>query len=163
MPEDRKAEGAILDGTIGENIGLSSRRQFTRGGFLNRSLERALVSEWMQKMQVRPQDPDYLVGALSGGNQQKVVLARVLAARPQALLLEEPTRGVDIGAREEIYQAIAELAATDLPIILSSGDAMEVIGLAQRILVFRDGAIVKELQAPVTLEEVVAHVTGAVA
>lgn len=163
VPEDRKVEGAILDGTIRENIGLSSLKQFTRGGFLNSSLEKKLVAEWMEKMHVRPNNPEYLTGALSGGNQQKVVLARVLAARPRALLLEEPTRGVDIGAREEIYQVIAELAGEGLPIILSSGDAMEVIGLAQRILVFRDGKVVKELKAPVTLEEVVAHVTGAVA
>lgn len=161
VPEDRKVEGAVLDGTIRENIGLSSLNQFSRAGFLQSRAEQALVGEWMNKMRVKPADPEYLTGSLSGGNQQKVVLARVLAAHPRVLVLEEPTRGVDIGAREEIYEVIAGLAASGLPIVLSSGDALEIVGLAQRVLVMRGGVMVKELHAPVTLEEVVAHVTGA--
>ncbi|WP_407572351.1 sugar ABC transporter ATP-binding protein [Deinococcus altitudinis] len=161
VPEDRKTEGAVLDGTIGENIGLSSLSQFTRAGFVQSGPERQLVQTWMERMQVRPMNSGYVTGSLSGGNQQKVVLARVLAARPRALVLEEPTRGVDIGAREEIYEVISTLAQAGLPIVLSSGDALEVIGLAQRVLVFRGGVVVKELFSPITLEEVVAHVTGA--
>ncbi len=151
VPEDRKTEGAVLDGTIGENIGLSSLAQFTRAGFVQSGPERQLVQTWMERMQVRPNSHAYITGSLSGGNQQKVVLARVLAARPRALVLEEPTRVVDIGAREEIYEVISTLAQAGLPIVLSSGDALEVIGLAQRVLVFRGGVIVKELFSPITL------------
>ncbi len=161
LPEDRKDEGAVLDGSIAENISLSSLGQVSRLGVLQPRREQALVKRWMTDLHIRPQNPGYLTGSLSGGNQQKVVLGRVLAARPRVLILEEPTRGVDIGAREEIYGVIAELARNGLPIVLSSGDAAEVVGLAARILVFRDGQIVHELQAPTTLEEVIAHVTGA--
>jgi len=162
LPEDRKHEGAVLDGTIGENISLSSLAEVSRLGVLDAPRERSLVQRWMKDLHIRPQNAAYLTGSLSGGNQQKVVLGRVLAAKPQVLILEEPTRGVDIGAREEIYGVIADLARTGLPIVLSSGDAAEVVGLAQRILVFQDGRIVHELHAPTTLEEVIAHVTGAV-
>ncbi len=162
LPEDRKHEGAVLDGTIGENISLSSLAEVSRLGVLDAPRERSLVQRWMKDLHIRPQNAAYLTGSLSGGNQQKVVLGRVLAAKPQVLILEEPTRGVDIGAREEIYGVIADLASTGLPIVLSSGDAAEVVGLAQRILVFQDGRIVHELHAPTTLEEVIAHVTGAV-
>lgn len=161
VPEDRKVEGAILDGTIRENIGLSSLAQFMQMGLLQGGRERALVRPWIERLHIRPNDPEYLTGSLSGGNQQKVVLARVLAARPRVLVMEEPTRGVDIGAREEIYEVIADLARQGLPIVLSSGDALEVLGLAQRVLVFQGGQLVHELSAPITLEEVVAHVTGA--
>ena len=161
VPEDRKTEGAVLDGTIRENIALSSLGQVTRLGIVQPGAERALVRRWMEDLHVRPPNPEYRVGALSGGNQQKVVLGRVLATRPQALVLEEPTRGVDIGAREEIYEVIAGLSRAGLPVVLSSSDSPEVLGLAGRVLVFRDGAVVKELHAPISLEEVTAHVTGA--
>lgn len=161
LPEDRKTEGAVLDGTIRENIALSSLSTVSRAGVIQSGPEGKLVQNWITQLHIRPAQPEYLTGALSGGNQQKVVLGRVLAAQPKVLILEEPTRGVDIGAREEIYEVIAGLAAAGLPIILSSGDAQEVLGLATRILVFRGGEVVSELHAPVTLEEVIAHVTGA--
>ena len=161
VPEDRKTEGAVLDGSIRENLALSSLDQVTRLGMIDRAAEDRLARQWMTDLHVRPQDPAYRVGSLSGGNQQKVVLGRVLATRPQVLVLEEPTRGVDIGAREEIYEVIARLAREGLPVVLSSSDSPEVLGLARRILIFRDGALAAELHAPVSLEEVTAHVTGA--
>lgn len=162
VPEDRKHEGAVLDTSIGENLSLSSLAQVSRAGILNTRAERDLTRHWIGALRVRPADPTYQTGALSGGNQQKVVLGRVLATRPEVLILEEPTRGVDIGAREDIYAVIADLAAAGMPVVLSSGDAAEVVGLASRILVFHGGQVTHELHAPITLEEVIAHVTGTV-
>ena len=161
VPEDRKTEGSALPRSIEENVVLSNLRGVSRAGLISARLERASAEYWVKALSVRPPDVTRAVELLSGGNQQKVVLARVLAASPRVLVLEEPTRGVDIGAREEIYDLIAGLAKKGLPIVISSGDILEVLSLANRVLIFSRGRIIKQLVAPLDYEEVVAYVAGA--
>ena len=116
---------------------------------------------WIDRLNLRPPDPRKIVGQLSGGNQQKIVVGKALATRPKVLLLDEPTRGVDIGARGELYEVIRKLAEQGIGILISSSDTDELIGLADRILVFRQGRVTANLIAPMVQEEIVAHVTGA--
>ncbi|GAA4350900.1 sugar ABC transporter ATP-binding protein [Angustibacter luteus] len=136
--EDRRAEGIVADLTVAENIvlGLQARRGWLRR--VRRSEQDAVVSELMTSLGVRPADPAMLAGNLSGGNQQKVVLARWLATAPRLLILDEPTRGVDVGAKADIQRKVAELAEQGLAVIFISSELEEVLRLAQRIVVMRD-------------------------
>jgi len=124
--------------------------------------EKAQASRWISRLSLRPPDPEKIVRELSGGNQQKVVVGKALATEPTVLLMDEPTRGVDVGARAELYQVIDRLAEQGLGLLLSSSDTEELTGLADRIFVFRGGRIAIELRAPFDDEEVVRHVTGAI-
>jgi ABC-type sugar transport system ATPase subunit len=119
------------------------------------------VGEWFRRLSVRPPDAERPAGTFSGGNQQKLVLAKGLASRPEVLLMEEPTRGVDVATRYELYALLDELARGGLGLVVSSSDTEELAGLCDRVLVFRGGRAVAELRGPVRREEVVARVTGA--
>jgi simple sugar transport system ATP-binding protein len=136
--EDRRAEGIVPDLTVAENIvlGLQARRGRLRR--VRRSEQEAEVSDFMTSLDVRPANPSMLAGNLSGGNQQKVVLARWLATAPRLLILDEPTRGIDVGAKADIQRKVAELAEQGLAVIFISSELEEVLRLAQRIVVMRD-------------------------
>src|SRR3954452_3402908 len=136
--EDRRDEGIIADLTVAENIviGMQARRGWLRR--IRSSEQDAVVSEFMTSLGVRPADPGMLARNLSGGNQQKVVLARWLATAPQLLILDEPTRGIDVGAKADIQRKVAELAGQGLAVIFISSELEEVLRLAQRIVVMRD-------------------------
>jgi ribose transport system ATP-binding protein len=120
-------------------VTLSSFARFARSTFLNERLERSTSRTQLEALELRPADPDRAVGLLSGGNQQKVLLARWLVHGTDVLLLDEPTRGVDIGARAEIYALIRRLSASGTAIVVVSSEIEEVIGLADRVLVLADG------------------------
>ena len=140
-PEERKSQGLILDEPIFKNVTLSSFARFARGGFLNERRERQAAREQIEALELRPADPDMLTRTLSGGNQQKILLARWLVHGTNVLLLDEPTRGVDVGARAEIYGLIRRLAEAGTAIIVVSSEIDEVLGLADRVLVISDGVV----------------------
>jgi ribose transport system ATP-binding protein len=141
-PEERKSQGLLLDQSIYQNITVSSLGRFARAGFLSGAAERASALEWTRALDVRPSGVTRPVRTLSGGNQQKVVLARWLLRDCKVLLLDEPTRGVDGGARSEIYTLIRSLAARGLAVVVVSSEVEEVLGLVDRVLVVREGRIV---------------------
>ncbi|GAA1430171.1 sugar ABC transporter ATP-binding protein [Microlunatus lacustris] len=145
VPEDRKHSGAILGMTVLENGTLPRLDAFSVAGWLRNRARVDKVGAAMKSVQLRSRGLSQEVGTLSGGNQQKVVLARWLTGDVQVLLLDEPTRGVDVGARSEIYKIIVDLAATGVAVVMASSDMPEILGLANRALVMRAGAVAGEL------------------
>nr|PZM98483.1 MAG: sugar ABC transporter ATP-binding protein [Actinomycetota bacterium] len=148
--EDRRAEGIIADLTVEENITLGIQ---ARQGWLRRirKAERdAVVAEYMEALGVRPADPSMIAGNLSGGNQQKVLLARWLATAPELIILDEPTRGIDVGAKADIQRKVAELSAQGLSVIFISSELEEVLRLAQRVVVMRDRRRIGEVDPHTT-------------
>ena len=143
-PEERKSQGLLLFEPVYRNVSVSSLKRFSRGGFINAGRERAEAAKITAELDVRPPDPRRVVRTLSGGNQQKVVLARWLLRGCRLLILDEPTRGVDVGARTEIYRLIRELADSGVGVLLVSSEIPEVLGLADRVLVLREGRVVHE-------------------
>ena len=145
--EDRRAEGIIGDLTVAENIvlGIQARRGWLRK--IGRGEQDAIVDEHIRSLGVRPADPSVLSRNLSGGNQQKVLLARWLATAPELIILDEPTRGIDVGAKADIQRKVAELSAKGLSVIFISSEIEEVIRLAQRIAVMRDRRKIGELES----------------
>ncbi|KQY41988.1 sugar ABC transporter ATP-binding protein [Cellulomonas sp. Root137] len=143
-PEERKSQGLILDEPVYRNITLSTFSRNATASFLDEGAERRVAREQIDALDVRPSDPDRSARTLSGGNQQKVLLARWLVHGCRVLLLDEPTRGVDVGARAEIYGLIADLAAQGAAVVVVSSDIPEVIGLSDRVLVISEGRVVHE-------------------
>ncbi len=143
-PEERKSQGLLLDQAVFHNITVASMDLFSRAGFLDAGAERAKAVELTESLDVRPAGVTRAVRTLSGGNQQKIVLARWLLRECRVLLLDEPTRGVDVGARSEIYALVRGLADAGIAVVVVSSEVEEVLGLAQRVLVVREGEIVHE-------------------
>ncbi|SFR27998.1 monosaccharide ABC transporter ATP-binding protein, CUT2 family [Lentzea waywayandensis] len=143
-PEERKSQGLLLDQAVYRNITVSSMSSFARFGFLDERAERVRSAQLTETLDVRPAGVDRVVRGLSGGNQQKVVLARWLLRECRVLLLDEPTRGVDVGARSEIYELIRALADSGVAVVVVSSDVEEVLGLADRVLVVREGRVVHD-------------------
>jgi ribose transport system ATP-binding protein len=161
VPSDRTTQGLVVELSVEENVSLATLSRLQRLGLMDRARERAQTLHWIERLSLRPPEPRKVVRELSGGNQQKVVIAKTLATEPAVLLLDEPTRGVDVGARAELYDVIDALSRRGLGLLLSSSDTEELLRLSDRILVFRDGRVATELLPPFGYEEVVAHVTGA--
>ncbi|MFM7058271.1 MAG: sugar ABC transporter ATP-binding protein [Planctomycetota bacterium] len=157
VPEDRKQQGVVLDLSIRRNISLASVHQHARGGWLNRTIERAQSTEMFQRLQIRAPADSARTGNLSGGNQQKVVLGKWLALRPRVLLLDEPTRGIDVGAKQEIYQLMDDLARQGLAVLFVSSELEEVIGMSDRVLVMHEGRITGELPRSELTEQSIMH------
>lgn len=156
VPEDRKQQGVILEMAIRENIGLAGLRQKCRtAGFLNFAAESGDSRTMMERMRVKSPDDRQLVGSLSGGNQQKVVLGKWLALQPRVLLLDEPTRGIDVGAKHEIYELMDELAAQGMAVLFVSSEMDEIIGMSDRVIVMHEGRITGELTSDELTEEAV--------
>ncbi|WP_062135463.1 sugar ABC transporter ATP-binding protein [Demequina aestuarii] len=145
--EDRRGEGVVADLTVAENmiLGIQARRGWLRR--VSKAEQDAVVAEYMEALGVRPADPHVPIGNLSGGNQQKVLLARWLATAPELLILDEPTRGIDVGAKADIQRKVAELSEKGLSVIFISSELEEVLRLAQRVIVLRDRKAVGELDA----------------
>jgi ribose transport system ATP-binding protein len=153
LTEDRKRTGLCLNLPLATNITLANVRALVHGGRLQRKVEYAAANNFIRKLGIRPPAPAKPVGRLSGGNQQKSLLARWLFANSQVFLLDEPTRGVDVAARSEIYREINELAEAGAAIVMVSSDLPELLGMADRILVMRRGRLVAELDAKKTSQE----------
>jgi len=154
LTEDRKRTGLCLNLPLATNITLANVRALVRGGWrLQRKTEFNAASDFIRKLSIRPPFPAKPVGRLSGGNQQKSLLARWLFANSQVFLLDEPTRGVDVAARSEIYREINELAEAGAAIIMVSSDLPELLGMSDRILVMRRGRLVADLEAKKTSQE----------
>ncbi|MCI9887596.1 sugar ABC transporter ATP-binding protein [Micrococcales bacterium 31B] len=145
VPEDRKGAGAVLSMSVLDNATLPRIRKFSAGGVLNDGKRKAAVGEAMKSMRLKSNGLGQRLENLSGGNQQKVVLGRWLTDRVDALLLDEPTRGVDVGARSEIYRIIAELAERGMAVIMASSDMPEILSLSHRALVMREFSVAGEL------------------
>ena len=147
-PEERKAQGLLLDEPVFRNITLSTFARYAKGGLLDERAERRAASEQIEALHLSPPDPSRVTRTLSGGNQQKVMLARWLVHGCSVLLLDEPTRGVDVGARAEIYRLIRRLATAGSAIVLVSSELEEVLELSDQVLVLADGRVVH--QGPAT-------------
>lgn len=161
LTEDRKEEGLILDFSIKDNMTLPSHKDFSKNGFFDDKTSRDFVQKMIDRLRIKSGRPEMVVGNLSGGNQQKVVLAKWIGIAPKVLILDEPTRGVDVGAKREIYQLMNELAERGVPILLVSSDLPEVLGVSDRIVVMHEGRITGELsRGEATQEKVMQLATG---
>jgi ribose transport system ATP-binding protein len=158
LTEDRKRTGLCLNQPVARNLTLANLRSLTQGLWIDAKREKAATCEHIEKLHIRPPDPNKSVARMSGGNQQKVLLARWLFASSQVFLLDEPTRGVDVTARSEIYRVINRVAEAGAAVVMVSSDLPELLGMCDRILVMRRGRIVVELNArQTTQEEVLRH------
>ncbi|WP_079023499.1 sugar ABC transporter ATP-binding protein [Streptomyces odonnellii] len=146
-PEERKAQALLMLESVTRNVSVSSLPRFARIGWLDRSAERTAARKATRELSLRPDNPEARIRTLSGGNQQKAVLARWLLRGCRVLLLDEPTRGVDVGARAELYAVIRRLADEGLAVLLVSSEVPEVLGLADRVLVLREGRVVHRAPA----------------
>ncbi|BDF06045.1 Ribose import ATP-binding protein RbsA [[Clostridium] hylemonae DSM 15053] len=145
VTEDRKQEGLVLEMSVGQNISLASMKELSRGLFINEREENSLVKDEIERLRIRLHSPRQLVKSLSGGNQQKVVLSKWMIKNPKLLILDEPTRGIDVGAKSEIYKLMCEYAARGNAIIMISSEMPEVMGMADRMLVLSNGKVGGEL------------------
>ncbi|MCL6573740.1 MAG: sugar ABC transporter ATP-binding protein [Bacillus sp. (in: Bacteria)] len=161
ITEDRKNEGLILSFSVAENTVLPSLKTYTENKFVNKKKISEVVSEYIKKLNVRTPNQTIEVGKLSGGNQQKIVIAKWLITKPKILILDEPTRGIDVGAKYEIYNIMNKLVDEGVCIIMVSSELPEILGMSDRILVMHEGAIAGELHwKEATQEKVITYATG---
>jgi len=153
LPEDRKLQGLILEMTIRENTTLPSLEDEMKGGIMNRRRENEITQRYIDQLAIKTPSQEQKVVNLSGGNQQKVVLGKWLATHPKVLILDEPTRGIDVGAKKEIHELMGKLAATGVGIIMISSEMPEVLGMSDRIIVMHDGRICGELSREEATQE----------
>ncbi|GHA11221.1 ribose ABC transporter ATP-binding protein RbsA [Oceanisphaera arctica] len=153
ISEDRKGDGLVLDLSVKVNMSLSALADLSRGPQLDHQAERGAVDEFISLFKIRTPGREQLIGNLSGGNQQKVAIAKGLMTRPRVLILDEPTRGVDVGAKKEIYQLINRFKQEGMAIILVSSDMPEVLGISDRIMVMHEGCIAGEFNATAATQE----------
>ncbi len=153
LPEDRKGQGLFLQLSALANTTINIARQHTRAGVINHPALHQLTEQAIARLNIRINGPEGIVGRLSGGNQQKVLLARWLEIRPKVLILDEPTRGVDVGAKSEIYRIINELAAQGVAILVISSELPEIIGICDRVVVMREGIVTGECQGEAINQE----------
>jgi len=156
MPADRHGEGLLMGLSVRENATLASLPRYVRGGLVSRRAEVEAVSHQRDQLEIKTTTLETEVNTLSGGNQQKVVLARAMLAEPKLVLADEPTQGVDVGARAEIYRIMRELAASGVPVLIVSSDGLELEGLCDRVIVFSRGTVVAELTGPEVSDEEIA-------
>ena len=162
VPEDRKEHGVVLEMGIGQNITLPIIASFARGGWIDEARERTIATADAQKLEVKMASVAQPVGQLSGGNQQKVVLAKWLGTRPRILILDEPTRGIDVGTKAAVHELMSTLAAQGIAILMISSELPEVLGMSDRILVMREGHLTGEFsRADATQEKLMAAATSA--
>jgi rhamnose transport system ATP-binding protein len=161
VPEDRRRHGVILELPVASNTTLAILRKVARGGLIDFAKERDVGASFVQRLGVKTPSVEAPVGNLSGGNQQKVALARWLAAEPSVIILDEPTQGVDVGAKAEIHRLMGELARRGLAIVMISSELPEVLGMSDRIAVMHGGRVVGELdRAEATQERVLELALG---
>jgi ribose transport system ATP-binding protein len=145
IPEDRKTEGLMLPMSVRDNLSFAALDRFSNGGIIDRAAERKAIEEMLKLLAIRTAGTDIPVGALSGGNQQKVVIAKWLMVSPRIILLNDPTRGIDVGTKQEMYQLLRRLAAAGAAVIFYSTDYDELIGCCDRVIVLYDGTVKRVL------------------
>ncbi|MBQ0826240.1 sugar ABC transporter ATP-binding protein [Streptomyces tagetis] len=161
VPEDRRAQGLVMSLSVERNIGLTGLRATVRAGLMDRGAERDRALDWAMRLQVKYARIADAVSTLSGGNQQKVVLAKWLATGPKVLIVDEPTRGIDVGTKAEVHRLLGELAADGVAVLMVSSDLPEVLGMADRVLVMHEGRLTADIpRADATEETVMAAATG---
>ena len=161
VPEDRGVQGLVRPMSVLHNLSLAALGALSRAGFIDRAAERRLAEEAVQRFSVKTSSVEEIAGRLSGGNQQKIVLGKWLANNPKLLILDEPTRGIDVGAKAEIHRLMSELAGTGVAILMISSELPEVLGMSDRVLVMREGRLVAEFdRARATSETVGAAMMG---
>jgi rhamnose transport system ATP-binding protein len=153
VPEDRRQQGLVMELSIERNVTLPRSRALSQLGFLTGSSERRSAKEWTQRLKTKYGRLQDEVGTLSGGNQQKVVLAKWLATAPKLLIVDEPTRGIDVGTKAEVHRLMSSLAAEGVAVLMVSSELPEVLGMADRVLVMREGRLVAELDRERATEE----------
>ncbi|MGI5158382.1 sugar ABC transporter ATP-binding protein [Microbispora sp. CA-102843] len=164
VPEDRRQQGLVMDQSIERNIGLTGLRSLRRsslGPVISRAAERDRARDWAIRLRLKYNRLSDAVSVLSGGNQQKVVLGKWLSTRPQVLIVDEPTRGIDVGTKAEVHRLLSELAAEGMAVLMISSDLPEVLGMADRVLVMQEGRLAAEIPRDrATEESVMAAATG---
>jgi rhamnose transport system ATP-binding protein len=161
VPEDRRRHGVILEMPVAANATLAILRKISRGGWIDFARERKVAAQFVERFAIKTPSVETPVGNLSGGNQQKVALARWLATEPRIIILDEPTQGVDVGAKAEIHRLMGELASRGLAVIMISSELPEVLGMSDRIAVMHAGQIVGMLdRAEATQERVLELALG---
>jgi ABC-type sugar transport system ATPase subunit len=162
VPEDRKQQGLVMFQSVGFNLALPWLDQWIWGCFPSSRKRRAIIERAIESFSIKPGEPEQSIDRLSGGNQQKALVARWMYRRPKILILDEPTRGVDVGAREEMFAIIGALAESGMAVLLISSDLAEVVNTSHRIATYRDGHILGTVRATeVTEEEIMTQLTGA--
>jgi rhamnose transport system ATP-binding protein len=162
VPEDRQGQGGIQGFSLARNIGLACLKRISHHGFIDRAGERRLAEDYISRLEVKTSGVAQLLEELSGGNQQKIIIAKWLAANPQVMIMDEPTKGVDIGAKTAVYRLMGEIVAKGLGIIMVSSELPEILGLADRILVMRHGRLRACFpRAEASPERILAVATGA--
>jgi rhamnose transport system ATP-binding protein len=163
VPEDRRKQGLVMDLSVARNATLTLRHTLARMGIISGRKERTLAADWTKTLQVKAGSLDNEVSTLSGGNQQKVVLAKWLATRPKLLIVDEPTRGIDVGTKSEVHRLLSDLAGQGIAILMISSELPEVLGMADRVLVMHEGRITANLsRAEATPESVMRAATASV-
>ncbi|MEO3860201.1 sugar ABC transporter ATP-binding protein [Acrocarpospora sp. B8E8] len=161
VPEDRRQQGLVMDLSIERNIALPGLAEVRHGPMISRAAERLRAADWAQRLQLRHRSLADAVDVLSGGNQQKVVLAKWLARKPSVLIVDEPTRGIDVGTKAEVHRLLSELAVGGIAVLMISSELPEVLGMADRVLVMHEGRLVAEIpRESATEETVMAAATG---
>jgi ribose transport system ATP-binding protein len=155
VTEDRKAEGLVVEMSVAANISLASLEQTERLGFLSSRLENALARDHVRRLGIKTPSVKQVVENLSGGNQQKIVIAKWLTTDPRVLLLDEPTRGIDINTKNEIYKLISELAGTGMAIVMVSSELPEIMAISDRIIVLAEGKQTDEFVSAQATEELI--------
>jgi len=161
VPEDRRKQGLVMDLSVARNATLTLRTQLARFGLINAKRERAVAEDWSKRLQVKTGSQDLAVSTLSGGNQQKVVLAKWLATNPSFLIVDEPTRGIDIGTKSEVHRLISELAGQGIAVLMISSELPEVLGMADTVLVMHEGRISGRFPRAEATAEAVMHAASA--
>ena len=155
VPDDRRRFGLVIDMTVRENMTLPALSRYASQGIINRKAEHKAAEEGVKKLNVKTHSVDARVGNLSGGNQQKVILAKWLALNPRVLILDEPTRGIDVGAKAEIYSLLRALAKEGVAIVAISSDMEEVLGISDRVAVMHEGSLTGILERQDLNEEAI--------
>jgi rhamnose transport system ATP-binding protein len=161
VPEDRRKQGLIVEGSVARNVGAVIRRGLTHAGLLTSGDENRAAGPWAARLEVKTSALDMAAATMSGGNQQKVVLAKWLATNPKLLIIDEPTRGIDVGTKAEVHRLLSDLAGRGMAILMISSELPEVLGMADRVLVVCEGRITAELSRDEATPEAVMHAATA--
>ena len=157
IPEDRRKQGLVIDASVTRNVAGAIRRSIAKAGFITAGMENRATAPWASRLEVKTSALDMTAATMSGGNQQKVVIAKWLATGPRLLIIDEPTRGIDVGTKAEVHRLLSELAGQGMGILMISSELPEVLGMADRVLVLCEGRITADLERAEATPEAVMH------